>query len=425
MSSPLALAGVTTLLMDRLNDGVLNNIYSPVDISAKPPDKVAIPDSSESARLNIFLYLVTPNTGWRNADLPSRDQRGQRQTNHPLALDLHYLISAYGEQDAETDLLLGSAVHLLHEMPGFTREEIRHALDDSSLPTHLQGKGLDTTGLAEQVELIKITPEYLNTEEMSKLWSAIQSNYRPSVAYMVTVVLIQEEKPKRSPLPVLTRGENDSGPIVVPNLVPPVPTICSIGYPDQQNSTHLNSTITIQGYNLFGNNVEVIFTHGSVPNLSQTVALAPADVSDTALTVQIPNAPANWPAGIYTLEVRLDVPGESYTRITNNLPFVLAPSMTLPVPPASIVRGASDVTVTVDCSPQLRANQSVSLIIGQEEAIAEAFADLDSQVSFVFGDLAAATYAIRMRIDGAESWLIDMTATPPVFDTGQTIEIPA
>lgn len=428
MSTSLAIAGVTTMLMDRLNDGLLNNNFNgPVDVSAKPPDKVTSGNinSNETPQLNIFMYQVTPNIGWRNADLPSRSSIGQRLTNPPLALDLHYLISAYGEEDVETDLLLGSAVQLLHEMPVLTREEIRISLTEADLPNHLKGIGLSDTGLADQMDLIKITPEFLNTEEMSKLWSAIQSNYRPSVAYMVTVVLIQEEKPTRSPLPVLKRGSNDSGPIVLPSLVPPTPAICSLEYPDQQNSARLNSTITIQGYHLDGNNVEVVFTHSNVPDLAQTIALTLVDVTDTELTVQIPNDPVNWPAGLYTIEVRLDIPGETYTRITNNLPFVLAPTLTLPIPPVSITRAASQVTVVADCSPQVRPNQTANLIIGQEAAIAEARTTTVSQLSFIFGDIAANTYPVRLRIDGAESWLIDMSVIPPIFDPGQTITVPA
>ena len=49
--------------------------------------------------LNFFLYQVTPNLGWRNADLPSRENGGSRTTYPPLALDLHYLLTAYGSQD--------------------------------------------------------------------------------------------------------------------------------------------------------------------------------------------------------------------------------------------------------------------------------------------------------------------------------------
>ena len=49
--------------------------------------------------------------------------------------------------------------------------------------------------LADQVELIKITPAAMSIDDMSKLWTAIQSNYRPSSAYQVSVVLIEGTRP--------------------------------------------------------------------------------------------------------------------------------------------------------------------------------------------------------------------------------------
>ena len=66
---------------------------------------------------------------------------------------------------------------------------------------------------------------------MSKLWSAIQSHYRPSSAYQVSVVLIEGTRPAVSPLPVLSRGkrdpvtQRDRGVVVNPDLLPPLPTL--------------------------------------------------------------------------------------------------------------------------------------------------------------------------------------------------------
>ena len=56
--------------------------------------------------------------------------------------------------------------------------------------------------LAEQVESIRITPQVLSTEEISKLWTAIQSHYRPTAAYQASVVLIESRRSRRAALPV-------------------------------------------------------------------------------------------------------------------------------------------------------------------------------------------------------------------------------
>ena len=423
MSSPFAIAGLTATLQHVLSNGLVDHgvtaaVGGTVDVKAVAPDLVLTNGSLSNPTLNIFLYQVTPNTGWRNVDLASRNYSGDRSTNPPMALDIHYILSAYAEDDLHAEMLLGGAMHLLHEIPGLDRSRIIAALTPLT-------SDLRECGLADQVERIKITPEHLNSEEMSKLWSAIQSNYRPSIVYQASVVLIREERPKRSPLPVLVRGQNDTGPTVQPHLIPPVPTITSIEYPDHQLSAGLNLTITIHGHNLDGNNVEVVFSHGRLSEPPQTISVVPADVSATQLTVQIPNNPTDWAAGIYSMEVQVERPGETYTRLTNQLPFVLAPTITLPPNPlASIVRAGSEVTVVVGCSPEIRPSQPASLILGQREAFANAHPAQVGELTFVFEDIADGSYPVRLRVDGAESWLIDKLATPPEFDPAQTIEVP-
>src|SRR4051812_28808231 len=100
-------------------------------------------------------------------------------------------------------------MQLLHENPMLTRDAIRRALapqspvDASSLPAALQA--LSAADLADQVELVKLSPESLNTEEISRLWTAFQSRYRPTAAYQASVVLIEARKSTRASLPVRER----------------------------------------------------------------------------------------------------------------------------------------------------------------------------------------------------------------------------
>jgi hypothetical protein len=258
VSTALAIAGVTAVLHDLLNDGLVNHnvsgvLGSSVTVSVLAPDRVVPPSASEASQVNLFLYLVTPNPGWRNERLPSRDVSGRlRLTNPPLALDLHYLLSVYSGGDLHAEILLGYAIQLLHEMPVLTRDAIRTALNPSpgvgtSLPPAL--RALADSGLEDQVELIKLTPQYLNTEEMSKLWTAMQSHFRPTAAYIASVVLIEAQRAVRSPLPVLSRGPvdpvsgRDRGVDVVPSLLPPVPTLTAVVPPARQPVAAIGDTI--------------------------------------------------------------------------------------------------------------------------------------------------------------------------------------
>lgn len=217
MSTALAIAGVTAVFRDLLSDGFINHdatavLGSTVTVSALPPDRVLSANGAEATQLNLFLYHVTPNRGWVNEGLPSRDNSGgQRLSNPPLALDLHYLLSAYGAAELHAEVVLGYAMQLLHENPVLDRRAIAIALNPSpdvgtTLPTAL--RALSECGLADQIEQIKFTPEYLGTEEMSKLWTALTSPYRPTVAYVASVVLIEATFPTRSGLPVSPAGRS-------------------------------------------------------------------------------------------------------------------------------------------------------------------------------------------------------------------------
>ena len=109
MSNALAIASVTAVLKNLLDNAMIDVVSKePVKVSTSPPDCIKA-GNGEETRLNLFLYGVVPNTGWRNVGLPSRDNQGQPVSNPPLALDLFYLLSAYEADDLDAEILLGYA----------------------------------------------------------------------------------------------------------------------------------------------------------------------------------------------------------------------------------------------------------------------------------------------------------------------------
>lgn len=325
-------------------------------------------------------------------------------------------------------------MQILHERPVLVRDAIRAALDpppgQGNLPQPLQD-ALANSGLADQIEQIKFTPEYLNSEEMSKLWTAFQSNYRPTAAYQATVVLIESELPTRTPLAVLTRGpfnpatNQETGIIAQPHLIPPVPTISEIELPNQQVAARLGEPFILRGHHLGGDNIRV---HLSNRRLDEPIEIGPqAGSTQTAITVQIPDQPAEWVAGIYQVLVLVEQPipmqpGETEEKTTNEIPLILAPSYSNAIVSRDLV---NDVTVNLTISPEARPGQTVSLILGQNETPADSFQDQTSDMTFVFADLAAGDYWARLRVDGIDSLLIDRNTTPPTFIGDQSITVPA
>ena len=159
MSNALAIAAVTAALKDLIGNGLLGldlSSIGSVTVSALPPDRIAT-GQTEPNQLNLFLYQVTPNIGWRNQALPTRDGSGARIGNPPLALDLHYMLTAYGAQDLSAEALLGFAMQFLHETPMLSRAQLRTVL---GLPSPPFGN-LSALSLADQVEWLKITPQFL------------------------------------------------------------------------------------------------------------------------------------------------------------------------------------------------------------------------------------------------------------------------
>jgi hypothetical protein len=435
VSNALALAGVTAVLRDLLDSGIIENkvtdaMGAGVTVSALPPDSIKLDDATAKPRLNLFLHQVTPNAGWRNAGYPTHDAAGRRIGAVPLALDLHYLLTAYGQSELQAEVLLGYAMQLLHETPVLAREAIRLSLNPpnppvtgTTLPSVYQA--LRASDLADQIELIKISPETMNTEELSKLWAALQAHYRPTATYQVSVVLIDGRRPRRSTLPVLTRGgwdpalNREGGPTVQASLVSPFPQIEDIVLPSQRSAAHLGDIVALQGDNLDGTAHALRLM---LPRLSavQTVSTA---IEATAARVRffLPSDPAILPAGLYTVAVELVRPGETAVRQTNQLALPIAPQITvLPSPLALDADG--NLTVTPTCIPTLRPSQVVSLMLGGREAVAEPFSAPTGTPTFKFTALPPGSYRARMRVDGVDSVTIDRTTTPPSF-TGPTLVV--
>lgn len=425
MSSPLAIGAVSAVLRNLLDNGMVD-VGSPlgsVKVTAVAPDLIKLDDPDAGPSLNLFLYRVTPNQGWRNAALPAYDGSGRRLTNPPLALDLHYLLTAYGSADFHAEILLGYAMHLLHERPVLDRAAIRRALDPtplgaSILPPAFQA--LSVADLADQVEALTVTPEPTDTEEMSRLWSAMQAHYRPTAAYVVSVVLIEAEKPARNALPVLTRSVTAE-----PSLLPPLPTITRVAPPGGQVAALLGETVRLEGHHLDGTGAVVSFAHPLLESPNTIVIGAVTDAS--GIDVALPSGPAAdaaWPAGVWTVSLEVTRPGEPRPRTSNVAAMLLAPALDLP-PVVARDAGTGAVTVTPDVHPQVRPSQAAVLALGGDTAVADAHPTTTGTLTFAFGDLPAGVRRVRLTVDGVESRLVDRSVTPPAFAPGQTVSVPA
>jgi hypothetical protein len=436
MSSFLAIGAVTALLRDLLDDGLVRqNVSGPLGarpaVEALPPDLAANAPGGD-IRLNLFLHKVSPNSGWRNVDLPSRNGDGERISNPPLALDLHYLLTAYAKENFHAEVLLGCAMQLLHENPVLLRTAIRRRLSDWSSGTDVLLRALATAELAEQAEQIKIVPQSADAEDVSKLWTGFQAHYRPTAAYQVTVVLIQSQRDSRTPLPVLTIGPEDSGVIAVADMTPAFPTLSAATPPNDEISAELGDVLTLKGHHLDGNDVAVRFRNEPLRKVLEATQIqihTPGEIAVRLRDAVDREAPADtpprkrWSAGVYSVEVFVKRPNERFRRKTNRLPFTLAPRIIQPVR-ARRDGGGNRVTFTVMCSPEVRPEQSATLHVGSLEIQAQQHPSSTDRLTFVARSVPPGEYRVSLQIAGIASRLVDRSVAPPVFDEGQKVRVP-
>lgn len=415
MSNTLAIAAVTATLQKLIEDAIQADDGSS-KVTTRSPDKLG----DETNQLNLFLYHAEISAAWRNQnELPGQLKRGE-SGNPPLPLDLYYLLTAYGKStplgEEDGHKLLGRAMSVLHDHALLGADEIRNALPGNDLH--------------QQIERVRITAQPLGIDEMNKLWGAFQTNYRLSVAYRVSLVLIESQRSKRAPLPVLTIGAGDSGIISQPSLIPPYPTLESIILPANQTSARLGDPITLVGHHLSGSAVEVRLVH---PVLSSPIVIPSAAfivAGNKAITFPIPNtgsAPRDFPAGFYSVSVAVTDGGE--TRLTNELALPLAPRIESRSPASA---PAGNFTVTVTCKPQVRPAQRLRLLFGGSgsEIAPEPFAlpgstSAASTLIFNIQNASPGQQFLRLRVDGVDSILIQAVGVPPVlqFDPAQMVTV--
>jgi hypothetical protein len=266
--------------------------------------------------------------------------------------------------------------------------------------------------------------------------------------------LIQDTKPIKTPLPVLTRGKDDRGPSAQGDLIPPFPTIERIELPKGQFSVQMNDEITLVGHHFAldagdPDKVTVTVQFITLRRPQPISVVVPADKrSDARITVTIPHqAGVFYPAGLYTVTASVMPKGKPLEeRATNELPLMIAPRIMkingtdLPAPPkpqqppkppisakrvnVDAANGLGDATLTVTCNPDVLPEQRITLVVGDREIAAEAHATQTNSLKFLVKLISAGTYRLRLRVDGVDSLLIDRSdPEQPRFDESQQVNL--
>lgn len=394
MSNPLAIATVTEAFSELLRDVTEEQTLDPTFVGAVPPDRIRSGNDKPRA-LNLFLYAVTPNPAVESSDLPFRDEAGTMIGKPELAIDLHYLLTAYGDQDDEIDAhhVLGHAMSVVHDTGYIPRKVIETVVNANASKVAL-------SDLQDEVHVVRLAPERLTDEEMFRLWSAFETKYRISVGYQASVVLIARPKTFRKAPPVLRAGA----------------TALSIRPPRIDEVTpepaHAGDRLVLSGGDLDAEEVTV-----RIDGVNQDPGNIEVEADE--IRVELPEA---LPAGSHVVQVvhaaTLDVIDQARrTFFSRPVPFTLAPRITS----ASPIDATHADGLEVEVEPRVLRSQRAVALIG-DAAVERVIAPDDTDphhttLAFPIPDaIANGTEApLRIEVDGVESPLTRNTTPGPNF----------
>lgn len=414
MSSVLGLAGVTATLQDmianRISEEPLSSALGTVQVTALPPDRVELSDSADPMQVNVFLHQVSRNQGWANQGAPERSRAGQRISAPPMVLDLHYLVTVYAASPLRSEMLLAAVAQTFTVTPVPDRATILAAINPTAPPSGFPAE-LANCGLEEQFEHLRITPEALSGEEMSKLWSALQARYRPTLGFRVTTVMVDNTAQAATALPAISADLR-----AVPLRRPEISRIEAEAGTNAPITSA--SSIVIHGSALNAENLRVVIA-------GRDLSGAITSASDVSLTVDL--SAATFAAGAQTVTVHHqsevgDPPALRDTVVSNPGIFILRPTVTanFSLSASQVIDGVTyrsgDLTLTL--APDAERSQRITTLLNATDGSGRSYSftappgngmpDGTDQIDTVVvpvSDVAAGTYLLRVQVDAGESAL--------------------
>lgn len=400
MTNYLAIATVTSAFQSIIQNGIKNDLPGTA-VTAVSPD--TLNNAQKERRINIYLYQALPAQDFRQENfIPHRSQNGTT-AQKSLRVDLHYLISFYGNDlELEPQQLLGSTIRTLVDRPLLETPHITEAINSSEF--------LADSTLAEQGQKVKFVPSPMTAEELIRIWSTMfKSPYTLSISYIGKGVIIEGGKAGKTALPVQrTQIYTELG-------RPFIEKIENLGRKNQPIT--LQSTLAIYGRQLQNNRTKV-----KIGNMTIT----PQKIEKTKVELDIcsilSQTSGKLRAGIQNLQIVHQVNIKSVNKSlrnieSNSLPLVLCPNIVNDMQISNLEQNWDDfcsAKIKVEVDLTVGTTQKASLLMNQitnDNPQAYVFAakshrSLTNILEFIISDVKPGKYLIRVQIDGAESPLI-------------------
>lgn len=194
----LDLSVVTQTLVRYIDASVRNSpIWSgglSLSVTPEPPDRL-----SGDRVLGLYLYHVSEDPSLRNEGMRTSEYPPVRY--QPMPLRLHYQLVAHSDLDGDEatyaeQRMFGIAMKALHDTPVITDATV--VAGTPAFPPGSEMVGNDNR--------LRIELQQVSREEARAAWQADNTPARLAAYYLVSVVLLEPEEPRRRPGRVLTPG---------------------------------------------------------------------------------------------------------------------------------------------------------------------------------------------------------------------------
>ncbi len=378
----------------------LQRLLSPT-VSSAVPGAVVWVDRSDVKRtksgVNIYLYRSSIDAVRRNDELPARRDDGSLMVRPQLAASLHYLLTFHGKDDELVpQRLMGAVLAALHTRPVITPTLIEDVNTEAADANGMH-QYLVFNDLIDAAQLVRISPDPMSLDDLSKLWSVFfQTAYQLSATYLASAVLLEETLETPQPAPPVTLPQ-----LTVRGLLQP--TILSArNLADPRAPLVSDSVLDISGSGLRGEQ--------TVVRIGASV-LTPTDADTHATSLRVPLSGATQlRAGLQPVLVAHDwlVGDPALPRggeTSNAVGVLVAPKITLAV-------AAGQMNITSDLSVGRRQEVSVLLLERTTGGTARAI-DVPERTEDTTAisvtrpaastELPAGQYGVSLTVDGAQS----------------------
>ena len=395
-----------------------STVSSGLIISALPADKL-----TGDQTIGLYLYHATEEPYFKNPPPPSLDQPSV--SFRPMGLNLYYQLNAHsdlqGEQSApRAQLLFGLALKALHDFPSI----------DSS--TKVNGTTLLFPGQLQGTDnRFRITFQGIQPGEAPHFWTGGAQPLRLAAYYIVSVVLLEPEAPSRFAGRVLQYG--------VHTFVRGAPRLnasrCAVTFrvpgetvdrevEVQPAEVPVGGAIRFHGVDLTGDDTTLLLKNSRFPSPVEVGAAWGVAATEDRIIATSAAAIGTFDTlpGVYSaiakVTTRRRMPDGSlrdFAQTSNEVPFLIVPSITNPAANVVATAVADVVTITggVFLHPDIDP-EAVKVMVGPQEIPQDTgaltpghfFVNNAATLSFQFpiaGLNSGEIHPVRIMINGAEN----------------------